>query len=108
MRETGSEDIKRKYKKQNNKVREASREFEKRVQREISEQSKQNPKKIWKYVKSKTSTISKVADLETADPSGGRRVTSRDEEKAEILAEQFSKVFVNETTDAPQMERKQC
>ena len=29
MRETGSEDIKRKYKKQNNKVREASREFEK-------------------------------------------------------------------------------
>ena len=78
------------------------------MQREISEQSKQNPKKFWKYVKSKTNMASKIADLATTDPSGERKMVSNDGEKAEILAEQFSRVFVKETIDVPQMDGKHC
>ena len=51
---------------------------------------------------------SKIADLATTDPSGERKMVSNDGEKAEILAEQFSRVFVKETIDVPQMDGKHC
>jgi len=108
MRETENEEIKSKYKIQNNKVREASRIYEKRVQKEVSEQCKGNPKKIWRYVKSKTTTISKVPDLKSRDPTGMEVMVSDDEKKADLLADQFSKVFTVETDDVPQMEDKHC
>ena len=53
---------------------------------------KTDSKLFWKYVRSKTKTLTKVSKLETTDGS----LTEKDEETANVLNQYFSSVFEEE------------
>ena len=73
-------------------TRQAVRDFEKLVAKNV----KENPKAFWKYAKSKTQTRTGIADLRKPDGE----LTCTEEEKAEILNEFFSQVFTKENTNS--------
>lgn len=78
----------------NNQVRRETRNGLKMKEKEIAKNVKSNPKIFWKYVQSKTRTKSRIPELYKDHE---RKVkTGSDKEKAEVLSEYFSKVFVNE------------
>ena len=60
--------------------------------KEIANEAKTNPKKFWQYVNRRTKTTSGIADLETPNNT----LTSKDNKKAEILANYFTSVFTKE------------
>ena len=62
-------------------------------ERSIAMQSKDNPKKFWSYVRSKTKTKSDIPELKIP---GSNNKASSDGEKAQILADYFSSVFTLE------------
>ncbi len=70
--------------------RKARREFEKK----LAAESKTNNKAFWRYVNSKRKVRTKVGDLK----KDTGEFTSRDEEKAEILSNQYYKTFTQEDT----------
>ena len=61
----------------------------------MANEAKCNPNKFWQYVNMRTKTISGIADLETPQNT----LTSKDVEKAEILANFFTSVFTKENLD---------
>lgn len=76
-------------------VTKARREFEKSIAKQI----KSNPKKNWQYIKNKSKTKVGIADLlkDPEDPNSG--LTKSEDEKAQVLSDFFSSVFVNEPVD---------
>ncbi len=91
------------YKRQRNlaskAVRQAKRDFERKLAADI----KKNPKCFWKYVRSKTNVKTGVHDLEKEDGS----FAHTDEEKAGLLNKFFASVFTREdTTDVPDPDMK--
>lgn len=56
---------------------------------------KENPKVFWKYVMSETRTKSRISDL-YKDVNTKEKVTM-DKDKADVLSEQFAKVFTQES-----------
>ena len=82
------------YRKINNQVRGASRKAVKKKEREISSQIKKKPKAFWKYAESKMRIKTKIQQLYMNESKS--QLTSNDKEKAQVLANQFSKVFVEE------------
>ncbi|OWF41080.1 RNA-directed DNA polymerase from transposon BS [Mizuhopecten yessoensis] len=80
-------------------TRKATKTHEKQIAMEV----KNNPKKFWNYVQSKTKARTKVSDLYTGQD---QPVTSIDKEKAEVLANFFTSVFTKETEEnMPQIDR---
>lgn len=69
-------------------TRNLCRDFEKDIARNI----KENPKAFWRYTNSKLKNRPKLGDLQTADG----KLTSDNQEKAEILNRFFSSVFTKE------------
>ena len=61
----------------------------------ICREAKSNPKKFWKYVKSKLKTRTGIADTE----AGEQKLASTDKDKAEVLSTFFSSVFTRETSE---------
>ena len=59
--------------------------------------AKENPKKFWSYVKSKSKTKTSIADLYTNESK--TTVTDSDEAKANVLGKFFSSVFTIEPED---------
>jgi hypothetical protein len=94
--ESGNPDIDKRYKKQRNLVRKESRKRERNFQYEIAKISKTEPKKFWKYVRSKKETIIGVADIIRVNEDGSSSKITNDNEKATVFAEYFSKVFTVE------------
>ena len=78
-----------------NKVRKAIRYHQKRQEREVANEAKSNPKNFWQYVNMRTKTTSGIADLATLQNT----LTSKEVEKAEILANFFTSVFTNNNPD---------
>ena len=64
-------------------------------ERETARNVKDNLKMFWKYVQAKVKNMPRIPDLYKSTAEDGK--TESDLEKAEILAEQFSKVFVVES-----------
>ena len=84
-------------------TRKAKRDYEKKLAHEV----KQNPKKFWKYVNSKTKSRSGIPDL-NKDPDGGNgETTGSDQEKAEVLAKFFTSVFTEEPEGIWQLPKRE-
>ena len=90
----------REYTRQRNKVRAMSRKMQRDTERAIAKEAKNNPKKFWRFVKNKLRTRSGIADLQK---EGEVSLASTDKEKAQILSDVFSSVYVRESTaDIPE------
>lgn len=92
------------YCKIRNQVRAITRKITKEYEKQIAQQVKENPKKFWKYARSKTKTKSSIPDL--FKDASQKESTTTDKEKADVLAEFFTSVFTNETdTEMPKVEK---
>lgn len=63
-----------------------------RYEKGLAAKIKHDSKLFWKYVRSKTKTLTKVSKLETTDGS----LTEKDEETANVLNQYFFSVFEEE------------
>ena len=98
-REKLTPEAERAYKKQRNLVRKESQNLEKKQQCEVARQCKTNPKKFWKYVKSKREGQERMPDLKVIDQYGNEIRVTKDSEKAEVFAQHFATVFTKESND---------
>ena len=83
------------YRRLNNQIRNETRNAVKSKEKDIARHVKDNPKMFWKYVQSKTINKPRIPELYRNNDKLLK--TSSDLEKAEALAEQFSRVFVQES-----------
>ena len=90
-----------------NKVKKLTRKARKRYEQNIATKAKTDPKVIWNYIKSKSTTKSDIAEL-YEDPADKKSVKiSTNEEKANILCKFFSSVFVKEQDGiTPELQQK--
>ena len=96
--ETRDQEKHQAYKKIRNKLRNITRKNKVQKERDIAADIKGNPKRFWKYVNSKTKTKTTIPDLEVTSEENTIKITT-DAEKAEALANFFSKVLINEPDD---------
>ena len=97
FRITGDRPAHEDYKKVRNQVRRLSRKAVKLKEKDIAMSAKENPKKFWSYVKSKSKTKTSIADLYTDESK--TTLTDSDEAKANVLGNFFSSVFTIEPED---------
>ncbi|MES9971492.1 MAG: reverse transcriptase family protein, partial [Candidatus Thiodiazotropha sp.] len=83
------------YKRIRNKTNEDIRNAKRNFEKKISKKAKKESKHFWKYVNSKVKSQSNVTNLQKSDST----LTSSDQEKAEVLNDYFSKVFTRENLD---------
>ena len=67
------------------------------MEQSISESTKNNPKRFWKYVNQKTKLKSPVASLYRTKDKDKDDLVDSDFDKAETLANQFTSVFTKES-----------
>ena len=97
--------VRKKYNRVRNQVVKLTRRARKTYERNLSQEAKSNPKRIWQYINSKSKTRQGISDLcvDPRDPKSAK--TDHDENKANILAEFFSSVFtVEPQEDVPSLE----
>jgi hypothetical protein len=94
--ETRRPEILRKYKTVSNQIRNDTRKLIKKEQCEVAKQCKVNPKKLWNYINSKTRSSTRIGDLKDVDVQGHNIVVREDQDKANALANFFSKVYTTE------------
>ena len=80
------------YTQRRNKLSHTIERLKTEYENKIAAESKQNPKKFWKYISSKTKSKGKISVLK--DPNNAE--TSDDFEKAELLNNHFASVFTKE------------
>ena len=78
-----------------NKVKRGMNQARKRLEKRICNVSKENPKSFWKHVRGSLKTKSAVSPL-LRSPTDENSVKFLDEDKANILQDQFCSVFTNE------------
>ena len=93
--ESGANDARHAYRKANNKVKRMMRKAKRNFERSIAQNSKSCPKSFWSYVRSKLRTKAGVAPL-LNNVTDKTSVKFTDEEKSNILQDQFSSVFTRE------------
>ena len=94
--ETRDRTVEGQYKRIRNQVRKETREINKTIQKDIAKTCKDNPKKFWQFVNSKTKTSRSIGNMTVTDPSGKLRIIENDLEKAELFSDHFQKIFTNE------------
>ena len=97
--ETKDETILNKYKHIRNTIRNKTRNIIKEEQLEIAKSCKNNPKKFWNYVKSKTKNQSCIGDIKFKNENDEVSVAKTDEDKADAFCNYFSSVFTRENKD---------
>lgn len=106
---SGNEEYQRvlsEYRHLNNQVRKETRKGVKLKEQTIAQNVKHNPKIFWKYVNSKTKTVSGITELYKGGDQNKK--TESDKEKADELGEFFSSVFTIEPPGAvPELEVRQ-
>ena len=65
-------------------VRKATRRSVANTQLDIAKNCKENPKKFWQYVNSRTSTVSKVGDIKATD-NNSTHVIRDDQDKVKAF-----------------------
>ena len=94
------------YTKARNKVKRLIRKAKISFEQEIAQQSKTNPKAFWSHTRRKLKTKSVVAPL-LSNPQDKDSIKFDDAEKANILLQQFSSVFINESNgNIPRIENR--
>ncbi len=88
-----SEEKRLAYARQRNRVRKLTRTAKKQYESNLAEQAKENPKRFWRYAKSKLKTKEGVADLEETLADGTQTKSTTNEEKASTLSDYFSSVY---------------
>ena len=88
---TKKEEYKKARNEANHKTTEDRKDFEKKLAAEV----KSNNKAFWKYASSKRKMKKEIPHLKRKDGS----LTTNDQEKADVLNEQFASVFTQENTD---------
>lgn len=89
------------YARARNKAKSMTRKLQRAAEREISLSVRENPKNFWKYVKSKVKVKEGVADLYISESGDREELTKTDGEKAQVLADFFSSVFIEELDSVP-------
>ena len=79
-----------------NQVRRITRNAIKKQEQEIAKKAKYNSKDFWKFINSKTKLRSSIPNLYTTKKPDADKMTTDDHQKANILGEYFSSVFVKE------------
>ena len=88
-----------------NQVKTMIKRARKKFEKESAMLIKENPKTAWKYIKSKFKIRDGVQNLRTDTTDINSPLTKTDSEKAEVLSEFFTSVFVKEPEgDIPQLE----
>ena len=95
----GNSSLRDAYNKARNKVKKLIRKSKRSFEKEIASESKRNPKRFWKYARSKLRTKSGVSPL-LQDKKNPHSLKFDDKDKAEILQEQFCSVFTKENPGA--------
>ncbi|MDW0208719.1 MAG: reverse transcriptase family protein, partial [Nitrososphaeraceae archaeon] len=91
--ETKDKKYEAEFKKLRNMVRKETRKVSSRFQQEIAASCKQNPKKFWRYVNSKTKSFKPVGNITVINErSGYCCVLESDIDKANAFSEYFMKV----------------
>ena len=100
------EELWKKYCRTRNKVKSMSRNARKAFEQKIAQESKENPKKIFAYINSKTKTRQGIGDI-CVDPDNPKsKVTSDDQVKANIFSKFFGSVQVDEKDESPIIEKR--
>ncbi len=95
------------YNKIRNQVKREMRKMSKKFERKLAQESKQNPKAVWRYINSKTKTRHGVGELHINPIDDKSQTTDCDKMKAQILADFFSSVFTKEPEgQVPRLEEK--
>lgn len=94
---TGDESVKLEYQRVSNQVKSICRKVTKVREKNIANSVKDNPKKFWAYVKTKTKTKTSIPNLYTDDNKS--ELSETDQGKADILADFFTSVFTEENND---------
>ena len=89
-------EIQKEYRRVRNCVRIRTRNLRIQYEVDLARQSKLKPKVIWDYINKKTKIKTAIGDLYTNQDDVKSVKTEKDSDKAEILSEYFSSVFVNE------------
>ena len=102
---TRNQNDKDRYNQTRNQVTASLRNDRLCFERGISKEVKNNNKVFWRYVNSQRTARSQIPDLQRKD---GSKATT-DEEKAELLNQQFTSVFTNEDmTNVPEFNPHPC
>ncbi len=105
FRNTNNSLVYAEYKKVRNQVRRLSRKSVKIHEKDIALSAKENPKKFWNYVKSKSKTKTSISDLYMN--SDKDILTESDGEKSNVLGDFFTSVFTHDPNDTlPDIELK--
>ena len=97
MRNNNDEN-RRAYNKARNKVKGAIEKLRKEFEKSLAKEAKTNPKKLWKYINSKSKIRPGIGDI-NIDPSDEKSpTTNNDEEKAQVFAEYFFECIHKRTT----------
>ena len=81
-----------------NDLRSLTRSLRRMFEKKLANNSKNNPKPFWPYVKSKLKTRTKIPNLTKAD--GSKVCTSK--EKVDVLNAYFGNVYKKKTGELPQ------
>ena len=105
---TKKQEDRNKYNRARNKVTKLVRKSRKLYERNLAKEAKTNPKKIWKYINSKSKSRTGIGDL-CRDPLDNKSEKTEDDgEKANILADFFSSVYSTEKDSTiPELAKKQ-
>ena len=80
------------------------REAEEKLELDIANDCKINPKKLWKYVKSNVKVKTYISPLQNINTG---KLTENEKEQADVLAQQYASVMVEEPDgDIPRLPRK--
>ena len=104
--ETKDQSKYREYCKIRNNIKTQIRNRKRQVEQMVARDSKEDPKKFWKYVKSKSKTKEKVTNLKYKDENGNIKTTTSDSEKANVLQDFFSTVYTTESGHIPTQPRR--
>ena len=89
------ENTRMEYVRARNKAKTLLRKAKRLYEKGIAAQYKQNPKSFWAYTRSQLKTKSGIAPL-LSDPNNKDSLVFEDQEKANVLQNQFSSVFTEE------------
>ena len=90
--------IEKEFKRARNLVRRETRKIMQNEQIVVAKACKENPKKFWQFVRSKSSSFSSIGNIKHTDNNGAETIITDDSEKSTAFADYFAKVYTREPT----------